>query len=77
MTLEPGALTPADAEAVLEAGVSREALVDAIVIAALFNMITRLADSFGWRVPSEEELAARAEFRFESSYELPTLGVAG
>jgi hypothetical protein len=77
MTLEPGALTPADSEVVLAAGVAREALVDAIVIAALFNMITRLADSFGWHVPSEEELMARAEFRFASSYELPTLDAVG
>jgi hypothetical protein len=73
MTLEPASLTRADGEAVLAAGVSRDALVDAIVIAALFNMITRLADSFGWYVPSEEQLAARAAYRFGSSYELPTL----
>jgi hypothetical protein len=56
--------------------VREQALVDAIVVAALFNMITRLADSFGWHVPSEEELMARASFRFGSSYALPTLDVA-
>lgn len=50
-----------------------EALVDAIVVAALFNMITRLADSFGWHVPPEEELMARASFRYGTSYALPTL----
>lgn len=77
MTLEPDALSPADAEAVLAAGVTRDALVDAVVIAALFNMITRLADSFGWHVPSAEELAARAAYRFGSSYELPTLEPTG
>ena len=33
------------------AGVSDEALVDAIHVAALFNMIVRLADSLGWDVP--------------------------
>ena len=77
LTLEPEALTPADAEVVLSAGVREEALVDAIVVAALFNMIVRLADSFGWHVPSDEELSARAEFRLGSSYALPTLADLG
>ena len=72
LTLEPDLLTEADAEEVLAAGVSRDALVDAIHVAALFNMIVRLADSFGWHVPSEEQLAARAEMRLGSSYALLT-----
>ena len=72
VTLEPGDLTPEDAETVLAAGVSREALVDAIHVAALFNMIVRLADSFGWYVPPDEELAARAGMRLESGYALLT-----
>ena len=74
LTLEPDTLTRADAEVVLSAGVSEDALVDAIVVAALFNMIARLADSFGWHVPSEEELEARAEFRFGASYALLAVG---
>jgi len=57
---------------VLAAGIGEDALVDAIVVAALFNMIARLADSFGWHVPSDEELSARAEFRFGAPYALLT-----
>jgi alkylhydroperoxidase family enzyme len=72
VTLRPDELSPADAEAVYRAGVSRDALVDAIHIAALFNMIVRLADSFGWHVPSDEELSARADMRLGSSYALLT-----
>lgn len=72
LTLRPDALTTADAEAVLAAGVSERALVDAIHIAALFNIIVRLADSFGWHVPPDEQLAARAEARLGSSYALLT-----
>src|SRR5262249_34676674 len=72
LTLNPDALTEADARAVLSAGVSRDALVDAIHVGALFNMIARLADAFGWHVPSDEELMARAEFRFGASYALLT-----
>lgn len=51
MTLEPTALTPDDARAVLAAGVTREALIDAIHVAYLFNIYDRLADSMGWHVP--------------------------
>ena len=69
VTLRAPDLRPHDAEAVLAAGVRKEALVDAIHIAALFSMIVRLADSFGWHVPSDEELA-RAEARLGSSYAL-------
>ena len=59
-----------DAEDVLAAGVRQDALIDAIHVAALFNMIVRLADSFGWHVPPSAELAAGAEARLGSSYAL-------
>jgi len=72
LTLRPDALTTQDAEAVLATGVSEDALVDAIHVAALFNMIVRVADSFGWHVPSDQELAGRAESRLGSSYALLT-----
>jgi alkylhydroperoxidase family enzyme len=76
LTLRPDALTTTDAEAVLATGVSEHALVDAIHVAALFNMIVRLADAFGWHVPPDQELAARAEARLGSSYALLTPGDA-
>jgi alkylhydroperoxidase family enzyme len=69
LTLRPDELRAEDAEAVLDAGVREDALVDAIHVAALFSMIVRLADSFDWRVPSDEELA-RAGARLGSSYAL-------
>jgi hypothetical protein len=70
--LRPETLTTEDAGAVLAAGVSKDALVDAIHVAALFNMIVRLADSFDWEPQPEEELAAGAEARLGSSYALLT-----
>ena len=70
LTLRPAELTRDDARAVLDAGVSREALVDAIHVAALFNMITRLADSLDWDVPPFEEFFARADGMLESGYAL-------
>jgi len=72
LTLRPDALSAQDAEAVLAAGVREDALVDAIHIAALFNMIVRLADSFGWHVPLDRELAPGAGARLGSSYALLT-----
>ena len=72
LTLEPQELTRADADAVLSTGVSEEALVDAIHVAALFNMIDRLADSLGWFVPPEEAFFARAQAMLESGYTLMT-----
>ena len=72
--MRPRELTRADAEAVLSAGVSEHALVDAIHVAALFNMIDRLADSLGWDVPSDEAFSARAPAMLESGYTLATVG---
>ena len=70
LTLRPHELGPADADAARAAGVSDEALVDAIHVAALFNMIDRLADSIGWDVPSFEEFSGRAEAMLASGYAL-------
>jgi hypothetical protein len=48
--------------------VSREALRDAARVAALFNMIVRLADSFGWAVPDWDRLMERAPAMLEGGY---------
>ncbi|MGH3001084.1 MAG: hypothetical protein ACRDM1_00175, partial [Gaiellaceae bacterium] len=56
LTLRPEELEPADADAVRAAGVSDAALRDAVTVCALFSMIVRLADSFGWDVPDWETL---------------------
>jgi uncharacterized peroxidase-related enzyme len=71
LTLRPHELTHADAEAVRAQGVSDEALIDAIQVAALFNMIVRLADSLGWDVPPFDEFGARADAMLASGYALP------
>ena len=68
LTLRPDELTDADAEVAYAAGVSKEALRDATTVCALFNMITRLADSLGWEIPSPDRLAARAPAMLEGGY---------
>jgi alkylhydroperoxidase family enzyme len=68
LTLRPDELTRAEAEAAYAAGVSRDALRDAATVCALFNMITRLADSLGWDIPSTDRLTARAPAMLEGGY---------
>jgi len=70
MTLRPEELGPDDADAVRAAGVSDEAIVDAIHVAALFNMITRMADSLGWDVPTWDSFLGRADQMLANGYAL-------
>jgi alkylhydroperoxidase family enzyme len=63
-------VTSHDAVDVLETGVSRAALADAIHVAALFTMIVRLADSLGWDVPPFDAFEARADGMLASGYAL-------
>jgi alkylhydroperoxidase family enzyme len=74
LTLRPDELDAADADAARAAGVSDQALRDAAIVCALFNMIVRLADSFGWDVPSWEQLSARAPAMLEGGYLLGAIG---
>jgi hypothetical protein len=39
--------------AVLDAGVTREAVRDAFYVAFLFNTYDRLADTLGWELPDD------------------------
>jgi hypothetical protein len=73
LTQRPDELTEADAEAAYTAGVSREALRDAATVCAFFNMITRLADSLGWDVPTDERLAGRAPAMLAGGYSFASM----
>jgi alkylhydroperoxidase family enzyme len=74
LTLRPDELEPADAEAVCATGVSQQALRDAAAVCGLFNMIVRLADSFGWDVPTWERLQQRAPAMLEGGYVMRAIG---
>jgi alkylhydroperoxidase family enzyme len=67
-TLHPDELTEADAEAAYAAGLSKEALRDAAAVSAMFNMIVRLADAFGWEIPEWDRLMQRAPAMLEGGY---------
>ena len=51
MTLDHGSLGPEDVRTVMRAGVSKQAIQDAMEVAFLFNIYDRLADAMGWDVP--------------------------
>jgi alkylhydroperoxidase family enzyme len=69
LTHEPWTLTPADARAVLDAGVEPAALVDAIRVAALFNLIVRVVDALGVEALPEEQAERGAAYVLQRGYE--------
>jgi alkylhydroperoxidase family enzyme len=70
LTLRPEEVGSEDADAVRSVGVSDQAMVDAIHVAALFNMIVRLADSLGWDVPTWESCLDRGDAMLARGYAL-------
>jgi len=68
LTLEPESIDLADAEAVRATGVSDEALEDAIHVAALFNVIDRIADALDFYVPDPEAFARAAPGFLQRGY---------
>lgn len=71
MTLRPDELTAADVDAVRAAGVSDDGIEQAIAVCALFNMIDRLADAFGFHVPDQAGLDRGAQVLLKTGYKLP------
>ncbi len=68
MTLNPMELTAEDAKSVLRAGVSVEALTDAITVGSLFNIITRYADALGFALPTDDEFYRAASMLLKRGY---------
>jgi hypothetical protein len=54
LTLDPAGVEAVDVEEVRAAGVSDDALDDAIHVCVLFNIIDRIADALGFEVPDLE-----------------------
>ena len=68
LTLRPMELTAEDARAVLHAGVSAEALMDAIAVGALFSIVTRYADALDFAVPTANEFDRAASMLLKRGY---------
>jgi alkylhydroperoxidase family enzyme len=54
MTLDHEALTAEDFRPAMALGVTREAILEALHVAYLFNIYDRMADTLGWDVPAVE-----------------------
>ena len=57
-----------DMQAVLAAGASRRQIEDALAVCFCFNVIARLADSFGFFVPGPEAFEAGAKYLVARGY---------
>jgi alkylhydroperoxidase family enzyme len=70
LTLLPEEITPEDAQPLRDAGLTDDAIRDAIAVCAAFNMIDRLADAFHFDVPTTEHLQGAARFLLKMGYKL-------
>jgi len=68
MTVRPTELTSESAAAVFEAGVSAEALKDAIAVGAIFNIVTRYANALDFALPTANEFDRAASMLLKRGY---------
>jgi uncharacterized peroxidase-related enzyme len=68
LTLSPGEVTPADVAPLRAAGLSDQAIEDAIQVCVLFNLIDRVADALNFAVPSPASFAQSAEMLLKRGY---------
>ena len=67
-TLRPDEISGADVRKALDAGVTREAIVDAYYVAFLFNTYDRLADTLGWELPEAAYYEKAGQRLFKHGY---------
>jgi uncharacterized peroxidase-related enzyme len=68
MTLRPKDLKAEHAKAALSVGVSPQALIDAIAIGALFNIVTRYANALDFAMPTPAEFERSANMLLKRGY---------
>ena len=65
----PEEIGPEDVQALRDAGLSDDAIRDAIYVCATFNVIDRLADAFGFDVPPPDQVRNSARFLLRMGYQ--------
>lgn len=68
VTRDRAAVTAADLRPLLDAGITRAQIEDALAVGFVFNVLTRLADTFQFDIPSEASLAAGARMLLSRGY---------
>ena len=65
LTLDPENL---DASPLRAAGLSPDAIRDAVYVCTLFNLIDRLTDTFDFHIPSDHDFEMSARFLVKRGY---------
>ena len=68
LVVKPGEVGAEDIRTLREHGLSRGAIRDAVYVCFIFCVMTRLADSLDWDIPSAESLAASAGSLLKRGY---------
>jgi alkylhydroperoxidase family enzyme len=68
LTVQPATVVPSDVRVLREAGVSEEAIADAIHVCALFDLINRVADSLGVEYLTPEKFERGAALVLAEGY---------
>jgi alkylhydroperoxidase family enzyme len=71
LTLAPEEVGADDLRATLEAGVSEDAVIDAMYVCFAFNLIDRVADALGFDLMDEEGYRRGAQVLLRFGYKLP------
>ncbi|HWH99782.1 MAG TPA: hypothetical protein VNT27_05585 [Propionibacteriaceae bacterium] len=71
VTLTPDQVASADVDAVRAAGIPDEAMVDALHVNVIFNIMNRLANAFDFSWDSEQHVRIGAQVIHRVSYRLP------
>jgi alkylhydroperoxidase family enzyme len=64
------AVTAADVRPLLDAGVTRAQIEDALAVCFVFNVLTRLADTFQFEIPSTASFDAGASMLLSRGYKM-------
>lgn len=70
LTVLPSEVTGEDMKPVLAAGVTAEGVREALYVVALFSVITRCADAFGFAIPDDAGFEASGKSLLRFGYEL-------
>ena len=70
LTLQPASLEPHDVEELIALGLSRQAIIEAVQVCVLFNVIVRIADALDFDIPPEKAFSKSAGMLLKRGYKL-------
>ncbi len=73
VTVSPKEVTPDDIAPLRAAGISDKGIEEALYVCFLFNMIDRLADTFGFQLPDAEGFRRSGQSLFQRGYGMSSI----